>query len=306
MFLKCIIHFFLWFIATHKCNSFNIDQSIEKCSISALIDLLSKYVSVLRTCCTECYVYSKFITVSELAYLLVLNRENQYVLAIDLAVYSKNQQFRLFDCVKRHKQNPLLQSSSLTPAQSLKYSYKEILKYSLLTYHESTDVSLFSQKNNQFVYELKYHDDQSTNATCEFINVNILNDHMRNFYENITNSTNIFNHTNSNVSPCSINTRYMTNNLLDASMKEIVSFVEKIITNDPSHLGHIRSYVHGDRNPNVIFFNIGGEYRFCPRLNRHHKRNTTAIFVDTINLTFTIRCKDPDCKYASLIWSKIE
>ncbi|CAF1460218.1 unnamed protein product, partial [Adineta ricciae] len=306
LFFKGTIHFFLRIIAIHKCDSFNLDQSFEKCTISDLIDLLGESVPVLRTCCTKCYVYSKFITISELAYLLVLNKDNQYTLAIDLCVYSNNQQFRMFDCVKKHKQNPLVISSSFVSTQSVTHSYKEILKYSLLTYHESKDVSLLCQKNNQFAYEHSNHRDQTTHEICELINLNKLNDHMINFYANVSNCKKTSNHSRSNGSSCLISTIDMNIDSMDLSMKEIVSFIEKIITNDPSHLGYIRSCIHGNRNPNVIFFNIGGEYRFCPRLNRHHKRNTTAIFVDLISHKFTIRCKDPDCKNTNLIWHKIE
>ncbi|CAF4877736.1 unnamed protein product, partial [Rotaria sp. Silwood1] len=304
LFFKVTIHFFLWMIIKHKCTSFHITQSLEKCTIPSLIDFLGKYVNLLRTSCRECYIYSKFLTVAEVAYLLVLNKENQYTLAIDLGVYSKNQQFRLFDCVKKQKANALIQSLSLTSAQSVKYSYNEILKNSLLTYHEKTNVFILSEKDNQFVYEELDIVDKSIFQTCELINVNKLNHHMKNFYLSSTNYTNRSNRNRSNFS--SSITRPIKTDLLDTTIEKFKSFVEKLITSDPSHLGYIRSYVHGNHNSDVIFFNIGGEYRFCPLINRHHKRNTSAIFIDINNRTFTIRCKDPDCKHTNLFWHKIE
>ena len=53
---------------------------------------------------------------------------------------------------------------------------------------------------------------------------------------------------------------------IDPSQQEIqrfTSFVEKFIKSDTFHQGHIRSCVRGNLNTDLLFYNIGGEYRFC-------------------------------------------
>ncbi|CAF3863308.1 unnamed protein product, partial [Rotaria sp. Silwood1] len=74
-------------------------------------------------------------SVSELAYLLVMNKQNQHNLAIDLNVYSKNQQFRLYDCVKRGQINFLRQSTYFQFNEPFETSYHTILKKSIITYN---------------------------------------------------------------------------------------------------------------------------------------------------------------------------
>lgn len=224
-------------------------------------------------------------------------------MGIDLSVYSKNQQFRLFDCVKKHKTNPLIQSVILTSNQPIKYSYNETLRKSLLTY-EKNDAFMLSEKNNEFVYEKLGIPSNSIFQTCALINLNKLNYHLKNFYPTSTKHQNTPNPKKLNLSS-SIITPTNTD-LFDTVTHEFKSFVQKLITNDSSHIGYIRSIVRGNCNSNIIFFNIGGEYRYCSRINRHHKRNTTAIFIDIINRTFTIRCKDSDCRHTNLCWHKIE
>ena len=84
------------------------------------------------------------------------------------------------------------------------------------------------------------------------------------------------------------------------------TFVQQIITSDPFHLGYIFSCLPGDYNKNLLFFNIAGNYRSCPRKGVHHRRNSVAIIVDTRNHSYTIRCKDIDCNNTKLTWNPIE
>ena len=65
---------------------------------------LTPYVNILRLHCTACHILSNSITTAEIAYLLVLNTQNEFTVAIDLNVYYKNQQFRLFNCAHEKKQ----------------------------------------------------------------------------------------------------------------------------------------------------------------------------------------------------------
>ena len=73
----------------------------EKKTINGLILLLTPYINELRKSCIDCKLYSGYITVAEIAHLLVLNKQNKFSTAVDTNVYSRYQQFRLFDCVKR-------------------------------------------------------------------------------------------------------------------------------------------------------------------------------------------------------------
>jgi hypothetical protein len=88
--------------------------------------------------------------------------------------------------------------------------------------------------------------------------------------------------------------------------QQFTAFVNTLIKSDKAHQGYIRSCVRGNRNTNVLFFNIGGEYRFCTHKGTHHQHNQTAILVDIKNSTYTIRCKDPNCDNTLLLWNKIE
>ena len=47
----------------------------------------------------------------DITYLLVQNIRKEWTLAIDINVYSKSQQFRLFNSVKYGKNNPLVPSA---------------------------------------------------------------------------------------------------------------------------------------------------------------------------------------------------
>ncbi|CAF4129573.1 unnamed protein product [Rotaria magnacalcarata] len=103
IFIKTFIHFLLQTMIQHKCAFFNIDFKTHKTTIHDLIQLISPYITVLRTHCNECYLFNNRINIAEIAHLLVLNRQNKWTLAIDINVYSRNQQFRLFDCAKYGK-----------------------------------------------------------------------------------------------------------------------------------------------------------------------------------------------------------
>lgn len=75
-------------------------------------------------------------------------------------------------------------------------------------------------------------------------------------------------------------------------MQVFLNFVGNIITSEPSHQGYIHSCVHGIYNKDLLFFDIAGNYRYCPKKKGHHKRNTVAIMINTKNYTYCIRCKD--------------
>jgi hypothetical protein len=51
------------------------------------------------------------MSAADIAHLLICNKKNEWMLSVDLYVYSKNQQFRLYDSIKTGQNNPLIMTS---------------------------------------------------------------------------------------------------------------------------------------------------------------------------------------------------
>ena len=109
VFIKNSIHLLLLAVVQHKCTFVNMNYALPRCPISDLIKTLSSYITILRSQCVECYLSIGHISVSQIAHLLIMNKSGTWTLAVDLNVYSNNQQFRLFDCIKMGKNNVLHQ-----------------------------------------------------------------------------------------------------------------------------------------------------------------------------------------------------
>jgi hypothetical protein len=303
LFVKGVMHLLLWLITQHKCSSFDISLPTQKYSIADLIIVLAPYVNTLRSCCGQCQLYTGCITVAEMAYLLVLNKQNQLTLAIDLSVYSKNQQFRLFDCVKRGKNNPLVPSTQFPFNNDFNTLYFDLLRKSIVTYSELFDVPIIYLKNNQFVCVSDNIKNSLIAANYNHTTLNHINSQIDTIF---ISGTRCISDSSLNKSNISDNITHCIIDQCQQQIQQFTSFVEKIIKLDRLHQGYIRSCVRGNQNKDLLFFNIGGEYRFCPRKGTHHQRNTTAILIDTNNLTYSIRCKDPDCNNTLLRWNIIE
>jgi hypothetical protein len=220
-------------------------------------------------------------------------------------VYSKNQQFRLFNSVKYGKNNPLIPSTTLPYDCQSQYSYSDLLRKSLISFIEDDQIPKLYVKNKKFHLGLFITSSLNSMNTISqnLININIINDHIDNScLPNI--NTNI--NTNQNISH-SLHTHNFNN--IDFSKQDIeifTNFVENMIKSDPSHQGYIHSCLRGSYNKYLIFFNIGGNYRYCPKKNTHHQHNTVAIMINTKNCTYAIRCKDGDCNNSILVWKKIQ
>jgi hypothetical protein len=266
--------------------------------------LLKPYVHTLRTYCTECQAYSGYITVAEIAHLLVFNKENELSLAVDLSVYSKNQQFRLFDCVKSGNTNPLIQSTYFSYNNNSQIPYFEVLRNSLITNIEKGEIPIIYLKNNQFLQTFIDNINSSSNLIFNLDNFNNLNVHISTFFMFGSNYPPISNLNELNNSQKAITCTNVDS--CEEQMQQFTLFVKKLIESDREHQGHIRSCVRGHRNRDILFFNIEGEFRFCPRKGSHHEHNRVAILVDTKNLTYTIRCKDPNCNNERLMWKKMD
>lgn len=300
--MKVTIHYLLYSIANHKCSSFNLNLILQKYSITNLIVLLTPYVNVLRYHCHGCQLFSGILTVAEVAHLLVWNSRNQLSLSIDLGVYSKNQQFRLFHCVKKGKNNPLLFCQDFPFYSRFEMSYNDMLGKSIVTNIQDEDMPIVILENNQFVYK-HMNTKVATiigNTICG--NLHDINSHFRTFFSS-SNQCEI----NSNTNGLNITNPAKEIKLIPTSqhMERFTSFVEKLINSDPFHQGYISSCVQGTKNQDLLFFNIGGKFRYCPRIATHHQQNSTAILIDIRNSTYCIRCKDPDCYNAVLLWNTI-
>ncbi|CAM4840044.1 unnamed protein product [Rotaria magnacalcarata] len=282
LFIKIMIHYCLWLTAKHKCSFFDINLILKKYSIIELISLLTPYVTTLCTHCTECQLFSNSITIAELAYLLVLNKQDQFRLAIDLNVYSNNQQFRLFDSVKRGMNNALLQSKSFPFNNKLKTSYFEILEKSIVSNVKEIYVPIISLENNQFIIKQVNSINSSVIIDTSHMKLNDINIHADTYLTPDTNSQYIINSKISKMKQ--IPTRNVFDQI-DNQIHKFIPFVEKLINLDPLHQGYISSCIRGNHNTDIFFFNIGGEYRYCIRKGTHHARNTTAILIDIKNET---------------------
>ncbi|CAF2073359.1 unnamed protein product [Rotaria magnacalcarata] len=166
------------------------------------------------------------------------------------------------------------------------------------------DIPIIYFKNNQFIHTSTNKTNLLSTIDSNIININKLNIHINTNFTFGTNSTSISNINQLNVSPLTIPA--MMIDPTQQKTERLILFVETLIQLDKLHQGYIRSCVRGNRNTDILFYNIEGNYRFCPRKGAHHQRNTIAILIDTKNLTYTIRCKDNNCDNRSLIWKSIE
>ncbi|CAF3802083.1 unnamed protein product [Rotaria sp. Silwood1] len=222
---------------------FNINLLIEQCTrISNFIHLLTPYVNTLRKYCTRCKTSLPHVSITDIAYLLVQNKTNQWTIAIDMNVYSKNQQFRLFNSVKYGKNNPPVPSIIFPFHCQLQYSASDLLKKSLITFIEDDHTSKIYFRNKKFVIDLSSISKPITTLSCNFININLINQHIdpSSFRYPSTNINTDRNLTNS--------IHVNTINDLNLSVTDIqifVNFVEHIITYEPSHQGYVHSCVPG-------------------------------------------------------------
>ncbi|CAF1223257.1 unnamed protein product [Adineta steineri] len=303
IFIKAMIHFVLLSVAQHTCSMFNITSPLGSCTISNLIQMLVPHINILRKHCTSCQTSIPYISIADIAYLLVQNKTNEWVTAIDINVYSNNQQFRLFNSVKYGKNNPLILSTTFPFDSQLQYSFSDLLKKSLITFIENDQLPKIYFKNEKFVFDLSISSNSTIKISQNFINIEPINQHMKHSsfshpHPNINTNQNL----SRSLHPNKINNL----NLSVPDMSIFIDFVENIITSDPSHQGYICSCARGTYNTNLLFFNIAGKYKYCPKKNGHHQRNNVAIMINTKDYTYSIRCKDIECNNTILSWKKIK
>jgi hypothetical protein len=302
IYVRSIFQSLLLSVARHKCSSFSLSIDVEPKSIRHIISLLSPYVTELQTKCSDCFILNDMISAADIAHLIVCNQKDEWVLSVDLHVYSKNQQFRMYDSIKTGQNNPLVMSFEYPFNQTKSHCYFDILHKSLITNvnHETLPLVILdkqqlflTQKSLELIPKLI---DLNTNGTC------CLQNDLKTIESKRTNSS-CYNEQRKKVPPIvqNLQPRPFNSSLFDS----YIPFVNGIITQNNNYIGRIQSCVEGKRNTNKLFFNITGNYRFCPKIGTHHKRNSTAIIIDMSNNTFAIRCKDAQCDNTSLTWYSI-
>ncbi|CAF5022767.1 unnamed protein product, partial [Rotaria sp. Silwood1] len=303
--IKCKYLKVKWYndVAKHTCLSDDISIDPNRDSIRDLISLLSPHINHLRVNCSQCFILNNEISIADVAYLIVCNKKKEWSLCVDLNVYSKNQQFRLYDSSKSGLNNPLTTTLDYPFEQSKSYSYFDILHKSLITNINNINVPLLKLKNNHLftTQPLPLNHELNCNDMKSLCN-SLQEDCSRIFQYRGSNLISFYKKEKKILSK---HQTQQTPRLFDIVFDNYIPFINSIITQDEKYIGRIQSYAQGSRNTNKLFFNIAGEYRFCPKKGTHHKRNSTAIIVDISNDTYAIRCKDPECDNTFLTWHHI-
>ncbi|CAF3228734.1 unnamed protein product [Rotaria socialis] len=252
----------------------------------------------------EEFLVLQAINIAEIAHLLVLNRQNKWTLAIDINVYSRNQQFRLFDCAKHGKTNVLLQSTHHPFSKKSDCSYFQTLEKSVISHIKTISyLQLLSFNTNQDQFSFTESGTSALTTKNKIEVLNSINDHLK-YYCIFQNKFTPINKSNSltTISICKNN----HNNFEHETAAKFIPFIENIIKSDAHHQGYIYTCIPGKYNKNLLFFNIGGNYRYCPKKGSHHRNNSIAILLDTKKLIYTIRCKDSECNNNILNWISIQ
>ena len=305
LFINTIFQTLLFAVANHKCLYMNsiIDSNSYTTSIKTLISLLSPYITQIRANCSNCMLLNNEISAADIAYLLVCNKKQEWLLIVDLHVYSRNQQFRTYDAIKTGLNNPLITTNDFPFQQTKSHSYFDILNKSLITNTINIHVPLILLEN-----EYLFNSQTASKLTFEPIDIK------NNFRQSDNRkSSKISLHDIPNLLSSYEQRKKTTSNLqiepvpmfTDVIFNDYLPFVNTIITHDDKHRGRIQSCVRGNRNTNKLFFNISGHYRYCPKIAAHHHKNSTTIIIDISNDTYAIRCKDPYCDNTYLTWHHI-
>jgi hypothetical protein len=303
IYIKTIFQSLLLDVVKHSCASFRLVIDSDITSIQNLISILSPYILQLRANCSKCFILNNEISVADIAHLIVSNRRNEWSLSIDLHVYTKNQQFRLYDSNKYGLNNPLLTTPNYPFEPTNTHSYFAILRKSIITNTLNINIpSIILNNDDLFITETSSNLYQKVFDVDKTILKNTNKKDLKTSqYENL----NLF-LTPKQTQTLSFNIQtQQIPTLTNTTFERFIPFINTIITADPNYIGTIHSCVQGTQNTDKLFFNITGNYRYCHKIQTHHKRNSTAIIIDISNNTYAIRCKDPLCDNTSLLWHPI-
>ena len=149
LFIRVFVHLLLYSTGKHKCSNFDINLNEKKYTTKQLIAITIKaYIDMLRIHCTNFLIYLDFISVSDIAHLLILNTDDQLSLVIDMNVYSKDQQFRLFDCGKKEQMRSLVYCNLSAFNKRNDMSSTDLLRKSIITNIGLMNIPIIYIKNN--------------------------------------------------------------------------------------------------------------------------------------------------------------
>ncbi|CAF3958751.1 unnamed protein product, partial [Rotaria sp. Silwood1] len=138
------------------------------------------------------------------------------------------------------KNNPLIPSITFPFASSLQYSSSDILKKSLITLIEDHQIPKIYFKNKNFIIHFSPYSSSTTTIPQNLLNIKLINDHIEHScFLNLDTNTN----TNQNSSS---SLHLNKSNKLDLSIPDVqifITFVQNIITSDPSHQGY-NAFMH--------------------------------------------------------------
>lgn len=267
-------------IALHRCTSFEPLFSNKQVGLNLILRALIPYREHIRKHCHDCYVMKNHSVVNAME-LLVLNNRNEPTLAVDLNVYHKNQQMRMIGCSKYNHSNTLQVYTTPPFENQHNDKFAIVLTKSLITHIAMESIDFFTEKDE--LITLVNNDIYSTKISV--------------FDNRIQKKLNFTARTHNPLGSKNENLRYQS--IFDR-------FVNHLLNSDPLHTGTVLSCVNGNLNPHILFYNIGGNYRYCMKISGHHRRNTCAIMINTTTQMYTIRCKDPECDNGRLKWQKIK
>ena len=206
--------------------------------------------------------------------------------------------------MKYGETNPLLPSIKFPFKSEYRLSGCDVLQKSIITFIENENIRKIHFNTNLFLlkHSISCSSTSVDSETSNYTNIKLLNDLIANLHSPTTHM-NGFENLNPK-KPFNIQ-KFNHTCLSDNDIKIFVNFVENIITSDLSHRGYIHSCVRGCFNKKFLFFNISEEYRYCPKKQNHHRRNSVAFIIDTKNYIYSIRCKDRECTNTILNWMKI-
>ncbi|CAF1410872.1 unnamed protein product, partial [Rotaria sp. Silwood1] len=118
---------------------------------------------------------------------------------------------------------------------------------------EYDQISKIYFKNKKFVIDLSSVSNPITTLSCNFININLINQHID--PTSFCNPSTIINTDRNSANSMDVNAINKLN-LSATDIQIFLNFVENIITSEPSHRGYVHSYVRGTLNKNLLFFNI--------------------------------------------------
>lgn len=314
-FVNMLLYHCSYFIVSHPChrrffdsNGINLDGNPNTyIKYLQMISVCSKFCSCIIpgtkvTCNSFCKLLFKstfvlFITYLSNFILLFTDSKGLLQWVFDLHVYNQNQQFRLYQATKFGQDNPLLPTSDFPfNPQNQQHEnvtnnvacYSSILQFSLISYAASDPIiSIISYDDNRWLLTNRY-ENSVIDLTAKY-NLQCPN--------TMHKSTSV----NKIIQPPVATVVHA----FSGRQERYDTFILKLIKETYDVNGHIQSCQKGSKNRSLLFYNIGGEFRYCERLQRHHKSNQTCVIIDTVTNNYQIKCKDPDCKDYKPPWKKL-